>query len=273
MKRRRAAVVILVLFASMAAWSQRPVARRPAPQTTAHAIQRVPSYELHVRIDDTSKLFVSVISPEKAGELTPFDLTALITDLPTGADKISRPNTVFPRVVFEASPSLPMIALWNPITLFLSRPTNITVSVPTGSESGSSIPLNVPWNAPQSDINVKPNPLLLVVKADKYGNLSLNNDPAGTLRDTGPLVKRLKEIFHEREGNGVFRSGTNEIEKSVTIVMPMTEGTVTDLVAIARAIWAPGGEPITLVMEDPLGGPDDRKELDPLPELPPKKHP
>ena len=273
MELRRPTVAILMLLASTTAWSQRPVARQPATPTTAHPTQRVPSYELHVRIDDGAKLFVSVVSPEKTGEITPFDLTALIKDLPTGAIKFDKPNTVFPSVVFEASPKIAMIALWNPITLFLSRPTNITVSVPTGMDNGSSIRLNAPWDSPQSDVNVKPNPLLLVVKADSSGNITLNNDPAGTLRDTGPLMKLLKEVFKAREDNGVFRPGTNEIEKSVTVVMPMTQGTVADLVAIARAIWAPGGAPISLVMEDPLGGPDDRKELLPLPLSPPKKHP
>jgi hypothetical protein len=228
-----------------------------------------------VRIDDRSKLFVSVVSPGKTGEVTPFDLTALVTDLPTGAIKFDKPNTVFPNVVFEPSPDIAMIALWNPITLFLPRPTNITVSVPTGMDNGSSIRLNVPWDSPRSDVNIKPNPLLLIVKADRSGNLSLNNDPAGTLRDVEPLMKRLKEIFHEREVNGVFRSGTNEIEKSVTIVMPMTQGTVADLVAIARAIWAPGSDPISLVLDDPLDGglPDLRKDMVPLPEMTPRKHP
>jgi hypothetical protein len=272
MELRRAKVATLMLVASTSAWSQRPAVRRPAPTTIAHP-QRVPSYELHVRIDDGYKLFLSAVSPGKTGEISPFDLIALITDLPTGVGKFDKPNTVFPNVVFEARPNIEMIGLWNPITLFLARPTNITVLVPTGIDNGSSIRLNVPWDSPKSDINVKPDPFLLIVKADRSGNLSLNNDPAGTLRDTEPLMKRLKEIFHEREVNGIFRPGTNEIEKSVTIVMPMTQGTVSDLVTIARAVWAPGGAPISLVMEDPLGSPDDRKELLPLPTSPSRKHP
>ena len=106
------------------------------------------------------------------------------------------------------------------------------------------------------------------------GKLSLNNEPAGTLPNSGPLSKRLQEIFREREANGVFRERTNEIEKSVTIVMPMSSRKFSDLVTISKAVWLPGGNPIALVMDDTLADSVDvRKDLLDLPLIPPRKKP
>src|SRR3954464_13171855 len=60
----------------------------------------------------------------------------------------------------------------------------------------------------QQDVNVKPNPLTLVIAINKETKaITLNNDTYGDVSDTEKLNNKLAEIFKEREGQGVFREG------------------------------------------------------------------
>jgi biopolymer transport protein TolR len=73
-----------------------------------------------------------------------------------------------------------------------------------------------PKDLPQVD--VKPNPLTLVVAIDKNTKkVTLNNQDAGDTSDASELTNKLNEIFKAREQNGVFREGTNEVEKTIFI--------------------------------------------------------
>lgn len=70
----------------------------------------------------------------------------------------------------------------------------------------------------QQQVDVKPNPLTLVVTIDKdTKKVTLNNEPAGDVSDASALTSKLQEIFKQRENNGVFREGTNEVEKTIFI--------------------------------------------------------
>jgi hypothetical protein len=233
----------------------------------------IPPYELSVRVTEGSNLFVSIVSPG-VRSLDPLALNALIADLPNGANRFNRANNVFPKVVVEADPNISMLELWNPITLFRPDHTEIVMTIDNGMPSGGEILLAVPWNSPEPEVSIKPNPLLLIASIADDDRLLLNNEPMGTLADTAPLSKRLQEVFRDREANGVLRENTNEIEKSVTIMMPMSNRKVSDLIAIARAIWLPGGDRIALAMDDPVGGfvvdPDGLLDLPPVPQK--KKH-
>jgi biopolymer transport protein ExbD len=67
-------------------------------------------------------------------------------------------------------------------------------------------------------VDVKPNPLTLVVAIDKdTKKVTLNNEAAGDVNDASALTTKLQEIFKQRENNGVFREGTNEVEKTIFI--------------------------------------------------------
>ena len=67
-------------------------------------------------------------------------------------------------------------------------------------------------------VDVKPNPLTLVVAIDKNTKkVTLNNQDAGDVSDASNLTAKLTDIFKQREANGVFREGTNEIEKTIFI--------------------------------------------------------
>jgi biopolymer transport protein ExbD len=102
----------------------------------------------------------------------------------------------------------------------------------------------------QQDVNVKPNPLTLVVGINRdTRDVTLNNDKAGTLDDPSTLTTRLSEIFKQRENNGVFREGTNQVEKTIFIKSPKTVR-YGDVVKVIDAAKTAGAEPIGLQIDD-----------------------
>src|SRR5829696_771791 len=67
----------------------------------------------------------------------------------------------------------------------------------------------------QQNIDVKPNPLTLVVAINRNTRqLTLNNEPAGTVDEPDDLTNQLSAIFKERENNDVRSEVTNQIEKT-----------------------------------------------------------
>ncbi len=267
-----AAVVIILAFVCPTAFSQRKPVRVALPEP---AQKRQPGYELDLHIAADGKYLVTVTSPAGEGTLAYPDLSSLIADLPAGANKYKAPNNVFPKVIISADPQLSIVELWTAIVPF-PRGADIHISIPNGMVNGDLIQLGVPWDPPDPlmNINVKPNPLFLVVKVEDDGKLTLNNEPEGNLSNTKTLSDHLQTIFREREANGVFREGSNEVEKAVIIVMPVSSRKFSDLVAVTRAIWLPGGDRISLTMGDLLPNvEDERKTLLDLPVAPPKKKP
>lgn len=106
-----------------------------------------------------------------------------------------------------------------------------------------------PKDQPQ-DVNVKPNPLTLVVAVSKETKgITLNNEAFGDVSDTSKLYNKLAEIFRERTANGVFRENTNEIEKTIFIKSPKSVR-YGDVVKIIDAAKAAGASPIGLQIDD-----------------------
>jgi len=102
----------------------------------------------------------------------------------------------------------------------------------------------------QQNVNVKPNPLTLVVAINKETKgITLNNDALGDVSDTEKLYNRLNEIFRDRTNNGVFREGTNEIEKTIFVKSPKSVR-YGDVVKVIDAAKAAGASPIGLQIDD-----------------------
>ena len=102
----------------------------------------------------------------------------------------------------------------------------------------------------QQDVNVKPNPLTLVVAISKETKgITLNNEPFGDVSDTEKLYNKLSEIFRERTSNGVFRENSNEIEKTIFIKSPKSVR-YGDVVKVIDAAKAAGASPIGLQIDD-----------------------
>jgi biopolymer transport protein ExbD len=102
----------------------------------------------------------------------------------------------------------------------------------------------------QQNVNVKPNPLTLVIAINKdTKQITLNNEPYGDVTDTEKLNTKLHEIFKDRTDNGVFREGTNEIEKTVFIKSPKSVH-YGDVVKVIDAAKEAGASPIGLQIDD-----------------------
>lgn len=119
-------------------------------------------------------------------------------------------------------------------------------------------------------LNLKPNPLTLVVAMDEQKNITLNNEEKGKLSDLSTVTKFLRDIYLEREKNGIFREDSNDIEKTVFIRMPL-KASAGDLIKIAKALEKAGADRIGLSIDEPVF---ERKDLlDMVPNVPKNKKP
>jgi biopolymer transport protein ExbD len=102
----------------------------------------------------------------------------------------------------------------------------------------------------EQQVNVKPNPLTLVIAISKETKgITLNNEPLGDVSDTEKLGNELRKIFKDRENNGVFREGTNEVEKTIFLKSPKSVR-YGDIVKVIDAAKAAGASPIGLQIDD-----------------------
>ncbi len=102
----------------------------------------------------------------------------------------------------------------------------------------------------EQNVNVKPNPLTLVVAINKETKgITLNNNPFGDVSDTDALANELRKIFKDRENNGVFRENTNEVEKTVFLKSPKSVR-YGDVVKVIDAAKMAGASPIGLQIDD-----------------------
>lgn len=102
----------------------------------------------------------------------------------------------------------------------------------------------------QQNLDVKPNPLTLVIAINRdTRGVTLNNENAGDVSDASALTGKLGDIFKQRETNGVFREGTNEVEKTVFIKSPKTVR-YGDVVKVIDAAKLAGASPIGLQIDD-----------------------
>jgi biopolymer transport protein ExbD len=102
----------------------------------------------------------------------------------------------------------------------------------------------------EQQVNPKPNPLTLVVAINKSDRkVTLNNEDMGNVSDATPLSEKLSAVFKERENGGVFREGTNEVEKTLFIKSPRSIK-YGDVVRVIDAAKLAGAQPIGLQIDD-----------------------
>jgi len=144
-----------------------------------------------------------------------------------------------------ASPNINVTPLIDVLLVLLIIFMVITPSKPSRFEA------KVPAEPKPDDQTVaKPNPLTLVVainKADK--KLTLNNEALGDVTNTEELMNRLTTIFKDREAQGAFREGTNEVEKTLFIKSPRSIR-YGDVVKVIDAVKQAGAQPIGLQIDD-----------------------
>ncbi|MEQ1924101.1 MAG: hypothetical protein ABL952_16475, partial [Pyrinomonadaceae bacterium] len=95
----------------------------------------------------------------------------------------------------------------------------------------------------------KPNPLFLLVEIDGRSNILLNTQKKGTFPATSNMEQRLKDIFRERENNGVWLQGTNTTDTTVFIRLAGNM-TFENLAELARTIKRAGSDNIGLQVDE-----------------------
>lgn len=118
-----------------------------------------------------------------------------------------------------------------------ARATTLEVKLPPDSDEIKPKPLP------------KPNPLTLVVYIDKTKNVFLNKAAMGNSGETANLMKNLTDVFKQREENGIFREGTNEVEKN-TFLKASLSLNYGDAAKVIDAMKGSGAQPITIQIDD-----------------------
>jgi len=146
-----------------------------------------------------------------------------------------------------ATPNINVTPLIDVLLVLLIIFMVITPSKPTRFEA--KVPAEPKPDQQQADI--KPNPLTLVVTVNKSDSkIFLNKEKElGDISDTKPLSDELSRLFKEREANGSFREGTNEVEKTVFIKSPRSVK-YGDVVKIIDAVKLAGASPVGLQIDD-----------------------
>lgn len=150
-----------------------------------------------------------------------------------------------PVVVIRANPGTGMEQVLN-VILAARVSYNSRVKVDVGESTFLFVPRKMDA---RQQANIRPNPLMLVVAMNEDQGLTLNNESYGDLADTFSLRKKVGEIFKARVENGVIREGTNDVEMTVFVKLPLSAG-FGDLIKISRVLRIAGADRIGLQVDD-----------------------
>lgn len=78
--------------------------------------------------------------------------------------------------------------------------------------------------------------------------LRLNNEEQGTTDNPSILTKKLEEVFYDRESTGIFRKGTNEIEKAVNLAADRSVS-ADEFAKLFEVVKSSGANPILIPVE------------------------
>lgn len=196
--------------------------------------------------------YLSILQMDKNSNLTLTKQTNGSSEILFNSVPISSLNKILSSidkksvVTFKADPAL-NFGLVSKTLSEIRNTTNSCINIENSNETYNQY-VYVP-HKPQPKIEIYPNPLFLLVELNKNMNLTLNNEPEGTLNDTTQLKNFLKQIFKDREDNGVFREGANEIETTV-LVKAHPDNKFGDLIKIIDAIKEAGASPVGLQIDD-----------------------
>lgn len=113
------------------------------------------------------------------------------------------------------------------------------------SDFSKALAIKIPLNR-EVPINVKPNPLTLVVAVNKNGKITLNMEAQATPEI---LIAKLRNLFKERRRNRVFVEGSRtEIEKTVFLKASLS-AKFGDVIILLEALKKSGAFPIGIQID------------------------
>ena len=244
---------LLFTFNVPAQKTGRKIPHKTPPQTkVAVDHNRASAVRYEISVGSDGKMGLAVLSGLEGQVVRADQIRTALADYSPGDGPIS------PVVIIKANKDAKMASVIEAAQVSRVSP-GANVSIVT---SDGSI-LNVHPDPKFTDQdNIKPNPLFLVVALRDDGRLYLNNEDTASINEPVKLVSRLRDIFKDREENGVFRSNSNEIEKTVHIRVPPAAPfqRVMDIVKTLNEVLA---GPLFLMVDNDTGL-DVRKELVPV---------
>ena len=244
--------LLIFLLNSVSITAQTRRQTKPKPTTSDNsAVPEIKDFAFVVNIDKNSNVTLSVQKTEDSTVLANASNAKALTDFVTKFSKMQNSRTAIkptdlldPIYIVRADSSLNYSEVIKVIQAFrVSSKQKIKIEISKGFYAF------IPLKPEKTDINsMKPNPLTLVVELKENQTLSVNSQEEGSLNNPSPLMNVMKQIFKDREDNGVFRSSTNEVEKTVFVKVPAS-AKFADVIKLVEALRDSGATPIGLVID------------------------
>lgn len=240
------AVCCLLIFTfSAEAQRKKPVKTKPQKNTIVAAHQFpelvMPDSDTSyvVQLDNAGLASVNLPSGEMKMDIT---VEALGKLLKTDMAKMKAGTR--PVVVLESHADNKLSAIINAINAIH---THTAFPIKLRTDEGTFVAL--PYQSKQPNLPIRPNPLNIVAVLERGGAIRLNYESFGTWPDLTKLQDKLKAVFRSREDNGVFRRGTDLVETTVWVKVPLSTSWG-DTAKLILAIRDSGSDLIGLWIED-----------------------
>lgn len=206
---------------------KKPATTRPAG-TTAGSNQAASDFEFEVSITPLGLAGIIVRKKTGLGLFTPAMLSSFASQ--------SAKNSLSPSFVIRPDKSVKMVDILAAINAIRVSPkTDIKMEV------DADLSVFIP-KKPDPNAFPRPNPLFLIVTIDEKSNISLNGEKQGVFPDTSKVEQHLKQIFQDREKNGLAET---------TVVVNLAKNmTFANLVELARAVKRAGSQAIGLQVDE-----------------------
>lgn len=237
MKTRYNAFLALILltlsFLATGSYGQKTVARPSATTSGPNQVQSDFEYELSI----TPSGLAGIIVRRKSG------LGLFTPEMLGRFANQSAKNSLNPSFVIRSDKESKMADILAAINAVrISPKTEMKI------EAEADLEIFIPRKIDPKAV-ARPNPLSLIVNVDERSNMSLNGEKEGSFPDTSKLEQHLKQIFKDRESNGVWREGTKTTETTVIISLSKNM-TFANLVDLARGVKRGGSDHIGLQVDE-----------------------
>lgn len=250
--------VFLLGFFSIDAQTRRRTRTKPKTTTVVSStneanatVPEIKDFAFVINIDKDSNVTLTIQKTEDSQILANSSDTKSLADFFTRFSKMqnspsrTKPNDLLdPIFIVEADSSLKYSEVINIIQSFRISPTQ-----KIKLEISKDFYVFVLPKPSQNNSELVPNPLALHISLDKDLKLDVNREEQGSLNDTSQLINFLKQIFRDREINGVFRVTSNEVETTVLVKAAPTVK-FADVIKLMESLREAGAKPIGLTLDE-----------------------
>ncbi|HEY0459825.1 MAG TPA: hypothetical protein VGC97_11875 [Pyrinomonadaceae bacterium] len=247
-------LLVLQFAAAVPAQKRKPVKKAPPRavflEDNSLKIPEIKDFAFVVEIDDSANATLGIQKTENSRVLADASSNKNLIDFFTAFRLLQMGKTP---VKTQISPLDPIIIVKADDSLNFGQIVEVIKSLRVSPKQ--KIKLQIAENyyvaiPPPIDENEfpKPNPNYLLVALQDDSKILLNREEYGTFNNTAPLKEILDKVFKMRENTGIFRSGTNEVEKTVFVTAPDSVK-FGDVIKLIQEIAGAGAAPIGLQID------------------------